>query len=274
MSDSPPFPAQVVSRDPPVVMFTAPNPGPKTLEGTHTFVVGHDRTYVIDPGPDIPAYGDALAAQLRDHGHVLQGILLTHGHPDHAPGAARLAETCGVPVWGSTHLSSVAIDRTYDDDQWFEVDGDHLRVLSTPGHASDHVAFWLESARILFSGDTILGYGSTLVAPPEGDMAAYMRSLEVMRRLQPRLIAPGHGPIIRDPEAKIAEYVEHRRLREQRLLAALRQGPATARELVERVYTDTDPRLMDLALGSVQAQLVKLVAEGAVRQAGEVFSLQ
>jgi glyoxylase-like metal-dependent hydrolase (beta-lactamase superfamily II) len=268
------FPSELVSQDPLLVMFTAPNPGPKTLEGTHTFVVGMEQTYVIDPGPDIPAYTDFLATRLTDHGHAVQGILLSHGHPDHAPGAARLAQLLGAPVWGSPQLTGLALDHAFEDGQSFAIDGDRLRAVFTPGHASDHIAFWLERARILFSGDTILGRGSTLVAPPEGDMIAYLGSLEVMRRLRPRLIAPGHGPIVQNPEAKIAEYLEHRRQREQQILAALGQGPATDRQLVERIYVDTDPRLLPLALGSVQAQLAKLLAEGRVRRSGDDYVLQ
>jgi glyoxylase-like metal-dependent hydrolase (beta-lactamase superfamily II) len=251
-----------------VVRFTAPNPGPKTLEGTHTYVVGEDHAFIIDPGPSLPPYQDALAAWLSvDVG--LATILLSHGHPDHAPGAARLSFSMDAAVWAPDAMSqeaadSLEVDHRFSDGQRFEVDGDRLEVVMTPGHTPDHAGFWLVNAGVFFSGDTILGTGTTLIAPPEGDMAVYMETLERIRALQPRIIAPGHGPLILDPAAKIDEYVAHRRGREEQILAALEAGPATLEELVERIYSDVDPRVLDLARGSVEAQLIKLAREGKV----------
>jgi glyoxylase-like metal-dependent hydrolase (beta-lactamase superfamily II) len=153
------------------------------------------------------------------------------------------------------------------------VNGDVLRVIATPGHAPDHVAFWLERGRVLFAGDTILGQGSALVAPPEGDMAAYMRSLERIRKLGPRIIAPGHGPLILDPNAKIDEYVRHREQREAQLLEALQRGPATVEELVRKIYVDVDPTLHGLAAQSVRAQLAKLRMEGRIHMLADRYAL-
>ena len=267
------FPTETIRTNPLVVKFTAPNPGPKTLDGTNTYIVGRDQAYVIDPGPALPSYQQFLAGWLTKNGCAPKGILLTHAHPDHAPGAALLRDLLTAPVWHSAHPGMAAnhtIEPSNDfrDNQEFAVDADTLHAIPTPGHSPDHVAFWLRQSRILFTGDTILGSGSTLIAPPEGDMAAYMRSLAAIRQLKPRTIAPGHGPLVLDPKSKIDEYITHRQEREAQLLDALRQGPATIVELVTRIYTDVDPSLHDLAAGSVEAQLVKLAKEGKVTKAG------
>jgi hydroxyacylglutathione hydrolase len=239
--------------------------------------VGREDAYVIDPGPELPGFQTLLAVWLRDHAHRVQGILLSHGHPDHAPGAAVLKRLLDVPVWAPTTVSAevaeaLDVDRRFGDGDRFPVDHDALQAVATPGHTPEHTAFWLVGARILFSADLILGQGTTLVAPPEGDMVLYMQSLEAVRKLRSRLIAPGHGPLIYYPDAKIDEYVRHRREREQQILRALNQGPASVEEIVRRVYVDVDPRLHGLAEGSVRAQLAKLLHEGKVRQTGDVFT--
>src|SRR5207248_1357671 len=145
-------------------------------------------------------------------------------------------------------ISNFDADLHYGTYQTYDSDYDRLCVVPAPGHSPDHVALWLETARVSFTGDVILGQGTTLVAPPEGDMAAYMRTLATLKALDARLIAPGHGPIVEDPAAVIDEYIRHRQDREQQVLAALQTGPATESELVARIYADVDPRLHDLAL--------------------------
>jgi len=265
-----------IAQDPDVWMFTAPNPGPKTLDGTHTFVVGRSTAYVIDPGPTDPVYQDQLRDWVRNASARVVAILLSHGHPDHAPGATRLAASLSVPVWSSEKLATeeniaLPVDRTYEPRQSFPTDDDMLHVVPSPGHSEDHVAFWLEGARILFAGDTILGRGTTLIAPPQGNMIRYMETLRRLQNLHARLIAPGHGPLITNPAAKIREYLRHREQREAQILEALRVGPATIQELVEGLYRDVDTRLHGLAAGSVQAQLEKLEIEGRVRRTGEKF---
>src|SRR5579872_2826574 len=187
--------ARVVSR-PETLIWTAPNPGPKTLDGTHAYVVGRDKAYVIDPGPAVPNWTNELAARVKAAALRVEAIVLTHGHPDHAPAATELSQLL----------------RAGDA---LETDGDRLIVIETPGHSPDHLGFWLEGAKVLFSGDTILGRGTSLVAPPEGDMQLYMRTLDTLRRLSPLLIAPGHGPIVRDPLTTIDQYIDHRRARER-----------------------------------------------------------
>lgn len=265
-------------QDPRVVMITAPNAGPKTLEGSHTYVVGAAEGYVIDPGPDIPAHVDVLVAWVNANIREPRAILLTHGHPDHAAGAASLSSELGLPIWASSQLDTRFFElppryQAFQQKQGFAVDGDTLRVMTTPGHSEDHVAFWLEGAKILFSGDTILGRGTTLIAPPEGNMARYLKTLEVLQTLRANIIAPGHGPIITEPKRKIQEYTDHRQQRERQLIALLRLGPARVPDVVAALYADIDPELQELAAGSVTAQLNKLTDEGRVVQNRDQYRL-
>jgi glyoxylase-like metal-dependent hydrolase (beta-lactamase superfamily II) len=211
-------------------------------------------------------------------GLTVEGILLTHGHPDHAPGAAILKGLVQAPVWAHERMpeaqrAAAGVDRNYQQEERFGTGVDELRVIPSPGHSPDHVALWMPGPRILFSGDTILGEGTTLIAPPEGNMAQYMETLSRLRELDSLLIAPGHGPVVRDPAGKIDAYIAHRRRREAEIVAALRSGPASIRDLVSRIYTDVDPGLHDLAAASVNAQLEKLEHEGRVRRSGDSFAL-
>jgi glyoxylase-like metal-dependent hydrolase (beta-lactamase superfamily II) len=269
---------EIVSQEPWIAMYTAPNPGPKTLTGTHTYVVGRNNAVLIDPGPRSLAYQNALASSLRAANVTVAAILLSHGHPDHAPGASILKGRLGVEVVASEHMApdvaaDSAVDRRFADGETFHTGSDAISVIPTPGHAPDQVAFWMPESRILFTGDTVLGSGSTLVAPPAGDMTAYMQTLEQLRALGPRLMLPGHGPVVTDPGAKIAEYIAHRLEREAQLVDVLSERPSTIPQLVARLYADTDPRLHDLARGSVAAQLEKLVREGKVERDGDVYGL-
>ncbi|MGH2442081.1 MAG: MBL fold metallo-hydrolase [Chloroflexota bacterium] len=268
--------AEQIYQQPPVVSFTAPNAGPKTLSGTRTYVVGKEQAYILDPGPADDAYQQFIAEWIGAHKISVRGILLSHGHPDHAPGSSLLSRELNVPIWGSRQLDTSYFAtrpeiRQYESDPRFVVDGDVLRVIPTPGHSGDHVAFFLENARILFAGDTILGQGSSLVAPPEGNMAEYMRTLDRLDALRANLIAPGHGPLIHDAHAKIEEYTRHRSTRESQLLQILGRGPATIACLVTEMYAGVNPELRKLASGSVAAQLEKLETEGRVSRQGEVY---
>jgi glyoxylase-like metal-dependent hydrolase (beta-lactamase superfamily II) len=261
-----------------IFIFTAPNPGLKTLEGTHTFVVGRRPSVLIDPGPDIPSYVDGLVEWLREEDIEPRAILLSHQHPDHAPGARHLRDVLRVPVWASSRYEETAFeavepDFTFGPQQEFPVDEEALRVFETPGHSPDHVAFWLDESGILFSGDTILGRGTSLVAPPEGDMIDYMKTLQHMRTLEPYLIAPGHGPLVNDPLAKIDAYIKHRREREEQILAKLASRPMSVEELVADLYADVDTHLHDLAAGSVAAQLQKLLIEDRVKESAARYEL-
>ena len=185
----------------------APNPGVYTLEGTNTWVVGDGPSIVIDPGPDDAGH---LREVEREAGGI-GAILLTHAHPDHAPGAGPLAALTGALIHAYRPPPEGLRLR----------DGEPIRVekvtvipIHTPGHTPDHVAFWLERAGGLFTGDAVLGRGTSVIDPPEGDLAAYLRSLRRMRELGPRTLYPGHGPIVLEGGRKLEEYLAHRSERE------------------------------------------------------------
>lgn len=211
-----------------------------TLEGTNTYLYGSDPCTVIDPGPDIESHLDAVreAAAERDG---IGLVLLTHNHGDHAAGAYRLDVEPILPTDGEEHNG--------------------LRAIATPGHAPDHVCF-LTADGVCFSGDLVLGMGSTFVPPDGGSLAAYMDSLRCMQAETIELICPGHGPWVEDPAAKLAEYVEHREMRERRLLAALDRGERSREALLAEAWDDVPAALRPAAAMVMQAHLDKLEAEG------------
>lgn len=223
-----------------IFRLTAPNPGPMTLEGTNTYLYGSDPCVVIDPGPDIASHLDAVRAAGEERGGIGL-VLLTHTHGDHADGAQGLGAEVVLPVDGEERAG--------------------LRALATPGHAPDHVCLLTEDG-VCFSGDLVLGEGSTFVPPDGGSLAAYMDSLRRMQGEEIELICPGHGPWITDPAAKLAEYVEHREMRERRLLAALQRGERSREALLAEVWEDVPAEVRPAAALVMQAHLDKLAAEG------------
>jgi len=225
---------------PEILRLTAPNPGPMTLEGTNTYLHGSDPCTVIDPGPDKAAHLDAVRAAAEEQGGIGL-VLLTHSHGDHADGAERLGAEVILPGDGEEHGG--------------------LRALATPGHAPDHVCL-LTANGICFSGDLVLGAGSTFVPPDGGSLSAYMDSLRRVQREPIELICPGHGPWIEDPAAKLAEYVEHREMRERRLVDALERGERSREALLEEVWDDVPAEVRPAAAMVMQAHLDKLEAEG------------
>ncbi|HSR93255.1 MAG TPA: MBL fold metallo-hydrolase [Solirubrobacterales bacterium] len=223
-----------------ILRIVAPNPGPMTLAGTNTYLYGSDPCVVIDPGPDDAGHLEAVRAAAEGRGGI--GIvLLTHSHGDHAAGAERLGPEVVLPKDGEEHGG--------------------LRVLATPGHAADHVCF-LSRDGVCFSGDLVLGEGSTFVPPDGGSLAAYMDSLRLLQAQPIELICPGHGPWVTDPAAKLAEYVEHREMRERRLLAALERGERSREALLAEAWDDVPPQLRTAAAMVMDAHLQKLEAEG------------
>ncbi len=223
-----------------IARVVAPNPGPMTLEGTNTYLYGSDPCAVIDPGPDLPRHLDAVRAAAEERGGI-GFVLLTHGHGDHAEGARHLGAEVILPGDGEEHAG--------------------LRALATPGHAPDHVCL-LTADGVCFSGDLVLGLGSTFVPPEGGSLAAYMDSLRRLQREPLELICPGHGPWSEDPAAKLAEYVEHREMRERRLLAALERGERSREALLNEVWDDVPIEVRPAAAMVMEAHLEKLEAEG------------
>jgi glyoxylase-like metal-dependent hydrolase (beta-lactamase superfamily II) len=244
-----------------IIRILAPNPSVYTLEGTNTWIVGEEPSIVIDPGPDDPAHLDEV---VRAAGPVA-AVLVTHDHEDHAPGAPAFAERVGAPLHafrfnGAEHLR---------DGQRI-VGGGGLEVVAehTPGHSSDHVAFFVPPEGALFTGDAVVGRGTSFIDPPDGDLVQYLRSLHRMRELNPRVIYPGHGPIVMDARAKLDGYVSHREDRERQVLELLGEAsPRTIPDLVATIYADYPLEVHALAERSVLAHLVKLEGEGrAVRK--------
>jgi glyoxylase-like metal-dependent hydrolase (beta-lactamase superfamily II) len=251
--------------------LVAPNPGPMTLGGTNTYVVGRDLAYVVDPGPDDAGHLEAVRAEGEARGGIA-GAVLTHGHADHSAGVPAL----GVPLlWGevsegdeSAALAGAAPART-DADRAHPSSADRsgsrvgpLEVVPTPGHARDHVVFvWAE---VCFCGDLILGEGSSIVPPAAygGSLVDYMESLRRVRALDVAVLAPGHGPLIEDPKAKVDEYIAHREEREARLVAALDAGERSRERLLGAAWDDVPEILRPAAAMAMQAHLEKLEAEG------------
>ena len=251
----------------------APNPSPMTLDGTRTFIVGRERAAVIDPGPDDPAHLDAIADALG--GRAPAVILLTHAHADHSAAAGLLSARTGSPVRmarGALVPFPELITEWLEEDEQIATDAGVLHAVSTPGHAPEHLCFlWTggpaEHDRALFAGDMFMGGAdTTLVAPPEGDLTAYLASLERLKALRPSIIHPAHGPPIPDAEAAIDRYRAHRAERIAQVVRALRHGGAARpAELVDRVYGDTlHPALRGAAEGSLFAILAHLGATGRV----------
>jgi glyoxylase-like metal-dependent hydrolase (beta-lactamase superfamily II) len=223
-----------------------------TLEGTNTYLYGSGPCAVIDPGPEDAGHLEAVREAAAERGGIGL-ILLTHGHGDHSQGAEPLAAL--VAEAGGGEAPPVVLPS--DGEEPFP----GLRAIATPGHAADHVCL-LTGDRVCFSGDLVLGQGSTFVPPDGGSLAAYMDSLRLMQAQEIELICPGHGPWVEDPAGKLAEYVEHREMRERKLLAALERGERSKAALLAEAWSDVPEELRPAAAMVMDAHLQKLETEG------------
>lgn len=257
------------------VRVLAPNPSPTTLEGTNTYLVGSPGSgelVCVDPGPDLAEHRDAVerAAGARDAAIV--AVVLTHHHGDHAE-AAGWADRWGAALLaGDPALITAAPAEPLGDGQRVDRAGAQLEAVATPGHASDHLCLRVRESGAVLSGDHVLGRGTTVVAWPDGDMAAYRASLERLARIDAPVLYPGHGPVVDRPREVVAQYLAHRRERESQVLEALRAGVTTPSGIVARLYTEVDPRLHPLAERSVRAHLAQLEAEGRVSATGDRYA--
>jgi glyoxylase-like metal-dependent hydrolase (beta-lactamase superfamily II)/8-oxo-dGTP pyrophosphatase MutT (NUDIX family) len=256
-----------------VARIVAPNPGMMTGPGTNTYIVGDGERAVIDPGPDIASHLEKLV-QFQP----LKWILCTHTHLDHSPAAAALKAATGAQVLGRPappgQDASFKPDFVLEDGQRIDLKGVSLRAIHTPGHASNHLCYLLEETKMLFTGDHVMQGSTVVINPPDGDMRAYLASLEKLLAEEIAIIAPGHGYLIGAPHRELRRLLAHRRAREQKVLAALaRLGRASLEELLPLVYDDVPARVHRVAARSLTAHLDKLAAEGAVRWAGDEASL-
>lgn len=252
-----------------VVRITAPNPGVMTGPGTNAYIVGRDELVLIDPGPDSESH---LAALLQAVGARLKWILCTHTHLDHSPGARALKAATGARIAGYGRVptdgrqdAAFAPDRALQDGDSIECGGLRLRAIHTPGHASNHLCYLLEERRLLFTGDHVMQGSTVVIAPPDGDMQAYLRSLERLLSMEIAAIAPGHGHVIESPHDEARRLIAHRLRREQKVIDALAEKKVgTLDELLPVVYADTPVRLHPVARRSLHAHLIKLQRENRV----------
>ena len=254
------LPGVPAALSPMVRRILAPNPGVMTGPGTNTYLVGIDEVAVIDPGPDDESHREAIVG--CGSGRI-RWILCTHTHQDHSPGAAKLKEATGAEVLAFDARDDLAVDGELRDGD--EVEGTEFRLtaLHTPGHASNHLCFLLNQEQVLFSGDHVMSGSTVVIRPPDGDMATYLEQLERLRKMRLRAIAPGHGELIEDPQAKLDEYLAHRRDREKKVAQALKKAKAaTIDDLLPVVYADVDADRHPIARWSLWAHLRKLAAEG------------
>ena len=274
--------AKVEQIEPGIARVLAHNPSAFTYEGTQTYILGTDELAVIDPGPDLPQHVEALENAIA--GRPLKAILCTHTHRDHSPAARSLAELIGAPIIGCAALALETVgprgDASFDFDYLPDVvlsDGDELKIggetlsaVATPGHTSNHLCFSWRGA--LFSGDHVMGWSTTVVVPPDGDMAAYMKSLEKLRRRAERIYYPAHGPAVAKPQQYVRHLVGHRMQREKQILGLVRTRSRDIPEIVENAYPGLDPRLTGAASGSVLAHLEDLERRGLVLKLDEQWT--
>ncbi|WP_294012510.1 MBL fold metallo-hydrolase [Sphingomonas sp.] len=276
--------AKLEPLEPGIARVLASNPSAFTYTGTQTYLVGAGEVAVIDPGPDLPEHVEALIEAIA--GRPVAAIMCTHTHRDHSPAARPLADATGAPIVGCAPLALETVgpradaafdgdyraDQVLEDGEWVDVDGRRLTAVATPGHTSNHLCFADEAAGAVFTGDHVMGWSTTVVVPPDGDMAAYMASLDRLQRRDDRIYYPAHGPPVTNPRQHVRGFIGHRKQRERQILSLLEQRARTIPEIVADAYPGLDRRLVTAAGGSVLAHLLDLEARGLVVCQGETWN--
>jgi glyoxylase-like metal-dependent hydrolase (beta-lactamase superfamily II) len=260
----------------------AHNPSAFTYYGTQTYLIGTEEVAVIDPGPDLPEHVEALERAIG--GRPVAAIMCTHTHRDHSPAARPLAERTGAPIIGCAPLAletvgpradaafdgDYAPDRILGDGEPLDVDGEAIIAVATPGHTSNHLCFAYRGA--MFSGDHVMGWSTTVVVPPDGDMASYMQSLDKLRQRDDRIYYPAHGPAVTSPQQYVRGLVGHRMQREKQILKLVAEQARPIPDIVANAYPGLDPRLVPAAGGSVFAHLLDLERRGLVERDGDQWT--
>ena len=274
--------AKLEQLEPGIARVLAHNPSAFTYYGTQTYLIGEREVAVIDPGPDLSEHLDALGGAIG--ARKVAAIMCTHTHRDHSPAARPLADRTGAPIIGCAPLAletvgpradasfdgDYAPDRVLDDGEALEVDGGAVTAVATPGHTSNHLCFAYGDA--LFTGDHVMGWSTTVVVPPDGDMAAYMASLDKLRQRSDRVYYPAHGPPVTNPQQYVRHLVGHRMQREKQILTLVREKARPIPDIVANAYPGLDPRLVAAAGGSVLAHLLDLERRGLVERQGDEWT--
>jgi glyoxylase-like metal-dependent hydrolase (beta-lactamase superfamily II) len=265
-----------------IARLLAHNPSAFTYFGTQSYLLGREELAVVDPGPDLPEHLDALSDAIA--GRRVVAIMCTHTHRDHSPAARPLAERTSAPIIGCAPLALESVgpradasfdgdympDRVLADGESIEVDAIPVAAVATPGHTSNHLCFSYGDA--LFTGDHVMGWSTTVVFPPDGDMAAYMASLDKLRQRDDRIYYPAHGQAVTNPQQYVRHLAGHRMQREKQILSIVSEAPRAIPEIVARAYPGLDPRLVTAAGGSVHAHLLDLERRGLVERLGDQWT--
>ncbi|MDZ4791440.1 MAG: MBL fold metallo-hydrolase [Hyphomicrobiales bacterium] len=267
--------------------IVADNGGPFTFKGTNTYVIGHGEVAVVDPGPDDERHRKALLTALAEKGERVTYILLTHAHPDHSAGIPALKALTGALTLGCGRDNTGTVspqtpsgkdlidvhfkpDRRLADDERFRVGDTNVVALHTPGHAPDHLCFALPDAKVMLSGDHVMGWNTSVVAPPEGNMGHYFKSLEKLLPRDETVYFPGHGGRVEEPQRLVKAFIVHRRWREAEIIQCLRDGLSTVHRIVPRIYAQLDSALHGAAALSVYAHIERLHEIGRVQSPGRL----
>lgn len=274
MDDFAPLYGEIEIISPNIRRITAPNPAPFTFKGTGTYIIGHGHVAVIDPGPNMPSHIEAILEGLKDE--TISHILVTHNHQDHSPAAQPLSKICGAKIYAasvgkqqySNERQEEGIDKSFSPDVILSdgdiIEGENwtIEAVHTPGHLSNHYCFAYRQEKALFTGDHVMGWSTTIVSPPDGDMQDYMDSLEKLLSRDEAIYYPTHGWPIKKPAQFVKQLLGHRLRREKEIIRAIEVGAETIDDIVVKIYVSIDKKLYPAAARTIYAHLIRLVNLG------------